>query len=202
MLFIFISGKILKKVRSELGMTQPQFAKWLSRQTGEHLDAKKISRVENHGKEKASNPMAPSLRVYAAISSLFPHLLPKKSKNAQSSPSDFNNSTGEVTTMTQDQKAMLRKFVKLYQDLGILEVQGETATEMIEAVKSNISQMENELVGGTSEIADIQKELQELEVEKVETIAELQEIDRELSETDPTLLKKYAPDVLDVINAA
>ena len=104
--------------------------------------------------------------------------------------------------MTQDQKAMLRKFVKLYQDLGILEVQGETATEMIEAVKSNISQMENELVGGTSEIADIQKELSELEVEKVEIIAELQEIDRELSEIDPALLKKYAPDVLDVINAA
>jgi len=116
MLFIFISGKILKKVRSELGMTQPQFAKGLSRQAGEHLDAKKISRMENYGKGKACHPLSPSPVVSAAISSLFPHLLPKNSKNTQSSPSDFNNSTGEVTTMTQDQKAMLRKFVKLYQE--------------------------------------------------------------------------------------
>ncbi len=62
-----ISGKMIKKTRQTLGMTQPKFAKLLSKQSGEYIDTKALCRMENYGKKKACHPIAPSSAVTAVV---------------------------------------------------------------------------------------------------------------------------------------
>jgi hypothetical protein len=70
-----ISGKYIGSVRADLGMTQPQFAKWLSQESGEVIDSKMVCRMENFRASDACHPVAPSPAVIEVI-----HNYPLKKK--------------------------------------------------------------------------------------------------------------------------
>jgi subtilisin family serine protease len=65
------SGKRIKEFRLESKKTQAELAKELSRQTGEKIDAKAVSRMENYGANDACHPLAPSPAVNAYIDSAY-----------------------------------------------------------------------------------------------------------------------------------
>jgi hypothetical protein len=54
------TGNVIKKFRLQRNQTQPQFARDLSRETGEKIDSKEICRLENYGQRDACHPMIPS----------------------------------------------------------------------------------------------------------------------------------------------
>jgi hypothetical protein len=74
---VLVSGKTCRKARKELGLTQPKFAKWLSKQTGIPFETQTICRMETYGTKKACHPIPPPPEVVAIISSHFPQLLKK-----------------------------------------------------------------------------------------------------------------------------
>jgi Subtilase family len=62
-----VTGSYIRRVRLELNQTQPQFAKKLSRITGEKIDSKALCRLENYGQQDACNPMIPTGTLARAV---------------------------------------------------------------------------------------------------------------------------------------
>lgn len=62
-----VTGKIIKDYRIGLKMTQPEFARWLSRQTGENIDSRTVCRMEKFGVRNACHPLPPTPAVNELI---------------------------------------------------------------------------------------------------------------------------------------
>lgn len=64
------SGLCFRNVRnSVLRMTQKEFARWLSNETGEVVTAQLVARMENCGVKKACNPRQPSPEIFRIVCS-------------------------------------------------------------------------------------------------------------------------------------
>jgi chromosome segregation ATPase len=87
--------------------------------------------------------------------------------------------------MNQEQKALLKEVVTLYEDLGILDSPADTALGMVEAVESEILLMESRLVGDKPEVEDAEMRLEELRREREEILREIKDIDFKLKKYDP-----------------
>ena len=57
---LIASGKDIKSVRFQRNLTQPQFAKWLSKESGEAVAPIDVCRMETFGKRDACHPISPS----------------------------------------------------------------------------------------------------------------------------------------------
>ena len=53
-------GKIVRRIRKELDLTQKDLARIISKETGETVDAKYVARLENCGRQDAANPVSPT----------------------------------------------------------------------------------------------------------------------------------------------
>jgi DNA-binding transcriptional regulator YiaG len=67
-----VFGKELKSVRATLKMTQQEFARWLSSETGEIISSMQVCRMESFGRSDACSPQTPSQKVIQAISTYLP----------------------------------------------------------------------------------------------------------------------------------
>ena len=55
-----------------LGMTQKEFAKWLTEETGIEISSQQVARIENWGAKDALNPIKPSEEIINLLTSLIP----------------------------------------------------------------------------------------------------------------------------------
>jgi hypothetical protein len=68
------TGKWIRIVRISLlgNMSQPHFAKWLSKETEENISSQLVARMENWGRKDTSRKVKPSNKVISVIQSIAP----------------------------------------------------------------------------------------------------------------------------------
>ncbi|MDB9393177.1 hypothetical protein [Microcystis aeruginosa] len=186
-----LSGKQIKAARRRREMTQVQFAKFLSQETGQKITSLMLCRMENYGQRDACHPQAPSAAVIALLTE-------KKTKNSVvqnkkhypkrpskepviNPPEDRDKKPATTMSLTQDQKKALTTALEQYRELGVLDALGDTAVEIIDSIGDELRILEQGLVGdNSSDRRELELRLQELEIEEQKDLKELAEIEAEL----------------------
>jgi hypothetical protein len=190
-----LSGKQIKAARTVKKMTQVQFAKFLSQETGEKITSLMVCRMENYGQRDAYHPQAPSAAVIALLTekktknSVVPdkrHYLKSHSKKSNQEYSlnrtqDRDEKSPTIMSLTEDQKKALTTALEQYKELGVLDAPGDTAVKIIGSIGDELRILEQGLVGdNSSDRQELELLLQELELEEQKDLKELAEIEAEL----------------------
>ncbi|MGK7881210.1 MAG: hypothetical protein AB4060_14080 [Crocosphaera sp.] len=199
-----VSGKNIRNARhNKCKMTERQFAKYLHQKTGENITARKVARMENYKEKDACNPLRPSKAVGAVIQEInstdsdteeSEHFA---ENNENSSEEDYTKGhkqdAGGVASMIEEQDQDLTKMIALYRELGIFDTPGDTATEIMQNIQTDIHKMKWELWGrqdsvklsekeSNTNLEDAKKELQKLEKQEADLKAQLERINSQLQE--------------------
>lgn len=191
-MIIVLSGKQIKAARKIREMTQVQFAKFLSQETGQKITSLMLCRMENYGQRDACHPQVPSAAVIAVLTEKkTENSVVQNKKHYPKRPSkepvlfnfakDRDEKPATAMSLTQDQKKALTTALEQYRELGVLDALGDTAVEIIDSIGDELRILEQGLVGdNSSDRRELQLRLQELEIEKQKDLKELAETEAEL----------------------
>jgi signal recognition particle GTPase len=180
-------------------MPQKKFAALIYRETGYKVSTLDLARMESYKKTKATSPEKPFREISEFI---YQHLdqdrTPPGTEAGEKGSSDLsqdgdNDEESEIMAgrnleMGETNRELIQDIVSQYQDLGLGEVEGGTAQEMIASIKANIRKAEEELLGDSHSIPNstsheavlLRKQLEELEDEEAEIDEELKVLIEEL----------------------
>jgi AraC-like DNA-binding protein len=168
-----VLGKDIKRVRQHTGLSEPKFARLLSRQTGELITSLKLIRMENFGRRDACTPLSPSIAVTEFIQGEIKKLQEDESESEEEEMAEFQRliSENHCKQMSEEDRDHLSRAFAIYKELGAFETKSVTAKGIASEISETLQRKKAE--------TDLQ--LQNLEKKEKELIQKIEDSKRKIA---------------------